>query len=189
MKILITGGTGFVGSALTARLLTAGHEVTVIGSSPQCRLPAHPQLTYVSANTTRPGDWQRHVAAQDALVNLAGRSVFNLWTESYKKSIYDSRILTTRNLVDALPAGSEAVLLSTSAAGFYGNGGEEEKTESSPTAVPTPIRASSCRQSNAPSLTPGRARTWSYSPRCARPPTGNGSCCASARNADCGASR
>ena len=109
MKILITGGTGFVGSALTARLLTAGHEVTVIGSSPQCRLPAHPQLTYVSANTTRPGDWQRHVAAQDALVNLAGRSVFNLWTESYKKSIYDSRILTTRNLVDALPAGSEAV--------------------------------------------------------------------------------
>ena len=132
MKILITGGTGFVGSALTARLLTAGHEVTVIGSSPQCRLPAHPQLTYVSANTTRPGDWQRHVAAQDALVNLAGRSVFNLWTESYKKSIYDSRILTTRNLVDALPAGSEAVLLSTSAAGFYGNGGEEEKTESSP---------------------------------------------------------
>ncbi len=34
MKILITGGTGFVGSALTARLLTAGHEVTAIGSSP-----------------------------------------------------------------------------------------------------------------------------------------------------------
>ena len=132
MKILITGGTGFVGSALTARLLAAGHDVTAIGSSRQCRLPAHPQLTYVSANTTKPGAWQQHVAAQDALVNLAGRSVFNLWTETYKKSIYDSRILTTRNLVDALPAGSEAVLLSTSAAGFYGDGGEDEKTETSP---------------------------------------------------------
>lgn len=131
MKILITGGTGFVGSALSSRLLEMGHEVTVLGSSRRCRLPAHPRLAYVAADTTRPGDWQRHVPEQDALVNLTGRSVFNLWTEKYKKAIYDSRILTTRNLVAALPATTEAVLLSTSAAGYYGDGGEIEKTESS----------------------------------------------------------
>lgn len=129
MKILITGGTGFVGSALSHRLLEMGHEVTVIGSSSRCRLAPHPQLTYIAADTTRPGDWQQRVAAQDALVNLAGRSVFNLWTAAYKESIYNSRILTTRNLVAALPANSEAVLLSTSAAGYYGDGGETEKTE------------------------------------------------------------
>jgi uncharacterized protein (TIGR01777 family) len=131
MKILITGGTGFVGSAVSQRLLEMGHEVTVLGSSSRCRLPAHPHLTYVAADTTRPGDWQRHVPGQEALINLAGRSVFNLWTESYKQAIYDSRVLTTRNLVTALPASSEAVLLSTSAAGYYGDGGEVEKTETS----------------------------------------------------------
>ena len=111
MKILITGGTGFVGSALSQRLLALGHEITVTGSSSRCRLAPHPQLTYVSADTTRPGDWQQRVPEQDALINLTGRSIFNLWTENYKKSIYDSRILTTRNLVAALPATTEAVLL------------------------------------------------------------------------------
>jgi len=130
MKILITGGTGFVGAAVSARLLELGHEVTVIGSSRQCRLPAHDHLTYVAADTTRPGDWQRHVPEQEALINLTGRSIFNFWTEQYKKSIYDSRILTTRNLVAALPDKSEAVLMSTSAAGYYGDGGEAEKIES-----------------------------------------------------------
>ena len=131
MKILITGGTGFVGSALTRRLLELGHEITVIGSSSRCRLAAHSQLAYISADSTRPGAWQQRVAEQDALVNLAGRSVFNLWTETYKQSIYNSRILTTRNLVAALPANTRAVLLSTSAAGYYGDGGEDEKTETS----------------------------------------------------------
>jgi len=129
MKILITGGTGFVGSALSQRLLALGHEITVTGSSSRCRLAPHPQLTYVSADTTRPGPWQQRVAEQDGLINLAGRSIFNLWTESYKKAIYDSRVLTTRNLVAALPTPTETVLLSTSAAGFYGDGGENEKTE------------------------------------------------------------
>lgn len=131
MKILITGGTGFVGSALSQRLVEMGHQVTVIGSSSRCRLAPHPQLAYVSADTTRPGDWQQRVAEQDALINLTGRSIFNFWTESYKKSMYDSRVLTTRNLVTALPATTEAVLLSTSAAGYYGDGGETEKTETS----------------------------------------------------------
>jgi len=131
MKILITGGTGFVGSALTWLLLDLGHEVTIIGSSSRCRLAAHPQLTYIAADTIRPGPWQQQVAGQEALINLAGRSVFNLWTAATKQSIADSRILTTRNLVDALPTNTQAVLLSTSAAGYYGDGGEVEKTETS----------------------------------------------------------
>jgi uncharacterized protein (TIGR01777 family) len=131
MKILIAGGSGFVGSALSQQLLDQGHEVTVIGSSSRCRLASHPHLTYVSADTTKPGGWQQQVAHQDALVNLTGRSVFNLWTAAYKEAIYNSRILTTRNLVAALPEHSEAVLLNASAAGYYGDGGEEEKTETS----------------------------------------------------------
>jgi len=129
MKVFITGGTGFVGSALTARFLELGHEVSITGSSSQCRLPAHPQLTYISADTTQPGPWQQQAADHQVFVNLAGRSVFNLWTRAYKEKIYDSRILTTRNLVNAMPTSSETVLLSASAAGYYGNGGENEKRE------------------------------------------------------------
>nr|WP_321465416.1 TIGR01777 family oxidoreductase [uncultured Desulfobulbus sp.] len=143
MKILITGGTGFVGAAVSRRLLEMGHEVTVVGSSSQCRLPAHDHLTYVAADTTRPGAWQRHVAEQEALINLTGRSVFNLWSENYKKAIYDSRILTTRNLVAALPDKTDAVVLSASAAGYYGDGGEEEKSETS--AVGNDFLAEICR--------------------------------------------
>lgn len=129
MNILIAGGSGFVGSALSTRLLEQGHRVVVVGSSRQCRLAPHPFLTYIAADTTRPGEWQRHIGEQDALINLTGRSVFNLWTESYKKAIYNSRILTTRNLVEALPVSSATVLLNASAAGYYGDGGEQEKTE------------------------------------------------------------
>ncbi|MBM9537298.1 TIGR01777 family oxidoreductase [Desulfobulbus alkaliphilus] len=132
MKILITGGTGFVGTALSKRLLEEGHEVTVTGSSGRSPLKGHPQLTCLAADTTRPGDWQKQVAEQEALINLAGRSVFGLWTDKYKQAIYDSRILTTRNLVAALPENTQAVLLSASAAGYYGNSGESEVTEHSP---------------------------------------------------------
>lgn len=130
MKILITGGTGFVGTALTNKLLELGHEVTAIGSRSTCRLQSNERFIYISADTTRPGDWQQAVAGQDALINLAGRSVFNLWTTAYKAKIRDSRILTTSNLVAALPETTQTVLISASAAGYYGNGGEEEKAES-----------------------------------------------------------
>ncbi|MDP3285026.1 MAG: TIGR01777 family oxidoreductase, partial [Desulfobacterales bacterium] len=66
------------------------------------------------------------------VINLAGRSKFRRWNEKYKKSIYESRILTTRNLVEALPSGREITLCSTSAAGYYGNRGDDILTESEP---------------------------------------------------------
>jgi uncharacterized protein len=130
MKILITGGTGFIGSALTTRLLELGHETTIIGSSSRCRLKPHPHLSYISADTSQEGEWQMCVAEHEAIINLAGRSVFHLWTASYKEKIYNSRILTTRHLVEAIPSDTDMTLLSTSAAGYYGHGGEDEKRES-----------------------------------------------------------
>lgn len=144
MKIFMTGGTGFVGSALSTRLLELGHEITVVGSSSHCRLPAHPHLSYISADTSQPGEWQQQVADHEAFINLAGRSVFNLWTAKYKKTIYNSRILTTRHLVDAMPSGGETFLLSASAAGYYGNGGEQEKRETAENG--TDFLAEVCRE-------------------------------------------
>ncbi len=125
MKILITGGPGFVGFNLTDYLLDKGHSVIAVGrTSTQNRITAE-RYRYISADTTQPGDWQEALGEVDAVVNLAGKSIFKRWSKRYKKEIYDSRILTTRNVVDALPAGQSVVLCSASGAGYYGNRGDD----------------------------------------------------------------
>lgn len=132
MKIFITGGTGFIGSHLSDSLLQKGHFVVAAGMSPVTGLLKHPNLKYISADTTKKGPWQEGLKDIDAVINLAGRSIFKRWDETYKQSIYDSRIITTRNIVEALPAGKDITLCSTSAAGYYGDRGEEILTESEP---------------------------------------------------------
>lgn len=129
MQILVTGGSGFVGSALADHLLASGHSVIALGTSPVHPFSGRPEFTWISADTTRPGDWQAHLARADAVINLAGRSIFKTWTEGYKAQLYDSRVKTTRNIAAALPENRSTVFLSTSAAGFYGDRGEETLTE------------------------------------------------------------
>ena len=129
MKIFIVGGTGFVGSHLCAALLDGGHTITALGTRPQWSKAQHPRLDYLSADTTQPGAWQQELTTADAVVNLAGKTIFKRWNESYKQQIYDSRILTTRHIVDALPADSPCVLCSTSAVGYYGDRQDEILTE------------------------------------------------------------
>ncbi|MEE4359456.1 MAG: TIGR01777 family oxidoreductase [Desulfococcaceae bacterium] len=132
MKVFITGGTGFVGSYLAKELLDAGHDVTASGSRAEQKSVRHPRFRYISADTTQPGQWQEAVREADAVVNLAGRSIFHVWTKKYKKELYDSRILTTRNIADALAEGGNTVLCSASAVGYYGPAGDEVLTEDSP---------------------------------------------------------
>jgi uncharacterized protein (TIGR01777 family) len=129
MKTLITGGLGFVGTQLAIRLLEKGHEVTIADRAPQPRDDTPHQARYVSADTTAPGPWQENVSGQDIVINLAGVSIFSRWNAETKKLIHDSRILTTRNVVKALPANKEILLCSTSAVGYYGFRGDEELTE------------------------------------------------------------
>lgn len=132
MNVLITGGLGFVGRHLSRLLLEKGHHVTAVGLRPHPALIPHPHFSYLSADTTRPGAWQEALRDMDAVVNLAGKTIFHLWTERYKAEIYDSRILTTRNLVAALPQGRPTTLVSTSAVGYYGDCGEDTLTEEAP---------------------------------------------------------
>jgi len=129
MKIFITGGTGFVGSFLLPSLLEKGHDVTTVGTSGSHRLKGGKNFHYISADTTKTGKWQEELENVDAVINLAGRNIFKYWTKRYKQQIYDSRILTTRNLVEALPSDKNIILCSTSAAGYYGNRGDELLTE------------------------------------------------------------
>jgi uncharacterized protein (TIGR01777 family) len=134
MKVFITGGTGFVGTTLTLKLAEEGHKVTVLTRSMKHH-PAAPQgVSYVEGDPTQKGAWQESVADQDAVINLAGASIFMRWNDAAKKLIWDSRIQTTKNLVEALSArkGEEVHLLSTSAVGYYGFHEDEVLDESSP---------------------------------------------------------
>ena len=132
MRVTIIGGTGFVGSRLGSFFLEQGHEVTALGTAPEWRGLEDPRFRYLCADGTRPGSWQQNLTEADAIVNLAGKTIFKRWDKAYKQQIYDSRILTTRNIVEALPANSQCVLCSTSAVGYYGDRGEEILSESAP---------------------------------------------------------
>ncbi len=132
MNILITGGTGFVGTHLSRACLDDGHDVAILGTRPSPKDLEHPRLRLVAADATRPGDWQANVPWADIIFNLAGRTIFQRWTQKHKQQIYDSRILTTRNVVDALPQATTSVLVSTSAVGYYGTCGDAELSEESP---------------------------------------------------------
>jgi len=133
MKIFVTGGLGFVGSHLCRTLLQDGHEITAVGRRPNPgNMIVHPSFTYLSADTTKPGEWQRQLADHQLIINLAGKSIFTLWTEKARKEIYDSRILTTRYLAEGLADRSDAVMLSTSAIGYYGDRGDDLLTEEEP---------------------------------------------------------
>lgn len=130
MKVFISGGSGFVGSAMAGFFADRGAQVVVSGSSRRRKGGGDPRITYVAADTTRKGAWQEHVADSDAVVNVAGRNIFNFWTEQYKREILDSRVKTTGNIVDALRGEDGGqVFLSASAVGFYGDMGEESLTE------------------------------------------------------------
>jgi len=130
MKTFITGGTGFVGSRLTEHLTALGHEVTVLTRKP----PAGPHptgISYVTGDPASGGPWQKAAAGHEALINLAGASIFKRWSEDYKQVILRSRLDTTRNLTEAAgrSGSSVKVILSASAVGYYGSRGDQELVE------------------------------------------------------------
>lgn len=127
--ILVTGGTGLVGTRLVAALVGAGHDVTVLTRDPAHarHLPAPLRLV---TNLAQIGDGDRI----DAIVNLAGESIAGgLWTRRRRAAIRASRIDATRAL-HALCARLKRrpeVLVSASAIGFYGDAGDEVLDEGS----------------------------------------------------------
>ena len=125
MKIFISGGVGFVGKHLCRSLLNKGHHVIATGTRRDPGDIHHDRFEYIRADTTQPGDWQHRVAESDGAVNLAGRSIFKRWNKHYKTQLRDSRILTTRHMVTAIPEDKPFVLCSTSAVGYYGNRGDD----------------------------------------------------------------
>jgi uncharacterized protein (TIGR01777 family) len=134
MKVLITGGTGFVGTQLTSRLIQDQKEVTVLTRSLKGAKVASQGISYLEGDPNKKGSWQEAIKNHDAVINLAGASIFSKWTDEHKRAIRESRVNTTRNIVEGIPSGPEKkiTLFSTSAVGYYGFCADEERTEESP---------------------------------------------------------
>jgi uncharacterized protein len=131
MKVLMTGATGLVGTALAASLRADGHMV--------CRLLRKKDADAQSSRADCDIGWEPKsgefgVAAQgaDAVVNLAGASIADgRWNDDRKEVLRQSRVETTRGLVAAMEKMSPRprVLVSASATGIYGHRGDEVLTE------------------------------------------------------------
>lgn len=133
MNIFISGGLGLVGRNLSSALLKDNHQVTVVGRSENpSAMIKHPAFHYLAADTTKTGSWQETVADHDIVINLTGKSIFTFWTQKVKKEIYDSRVLTTKNIADSLAGAGKTIFFSTSAIGYYGDRGDDLLTEEEP---------------------------------------------------------
>ena len=128
MKVVVTGGTGFLGSALVAALAGRGDETVVVTRDPsRAELPPGARGIGWDGLATA-------VDGADAVVNLAGETIAQRWTTAAKARIVGSRAQAAERVGAALRAAKEppAVLVNASAVGFYGDRGDEELTEESP---------------------------------------------------------
>jgi uncharacterized protein (TIGR01777 family) len=134
MRILITGGTGFIGKALSHRLLARGDSVTVLSRRPAFVRAQFGSGVEVWSNLSL---WNAE-RVFDAVINLAGEPIIDRpWTAARKQALQDSRIGITEQLLRAMQAAKHKprVLLSGSAIGIYGDTGTANISESAPSAT------------------------------------------------------
>lgn len=125
MKILLTGATGLVGKELGKALVSEGHEITVITRNIN---QAKGNLSY-PAKILEWNNYHEDIPAHyfegiESVIHLAGESIGGArWSNERKKSIYDSRIVGTQKIINAISKGGKSVkqLICASAIGIYGN--------------------------------------------------------------------
>ena len=133
MEILLTGGTGFVGSEVVRGLLAKNHRVTVLSRSAESRTKVPESANFSLVDPSQPGPWQDQLGNYQVIINLAGASIFERWNPRYKEIMLNSRVQTTKNLVDALSNRDyqePPLLINASAVGYYGFRGDEYLDES-----------------------------------------------------------
>lgn len=134
MRILVTGGTGLIGSRLIPQLTLGGHSVVLLTRNPDNKHDAE----VVVGDPSIPGPWLDQLVECDAVVHLAGENLFKRrWTDAFLRVVRDSRVESTQLIAQTLAEkpftsdGSPRVLINASAVGYYGDRGSERITEES----------------------------------------------------------
>lgn len=133
MRLVIAGGTGFIGSALCEKLMEQGHSLVLLSRSPSSGATP-PNQRRITWNPPAGGAWEQTIDGADGVINLAGEPIAaKRWTEAQKEKIRSSRIDTTRALVAAVAKAKQKpkFLINGSAVGYYGPRGDETITEES----------------------------------------------------------
>ncbi|MFI5237490.1 MAG: TIGR01777 family oxidoreductase [Ignavibacteriales bacterium] len=134
-KILITGATGAIGQNLVRRLLTAGNQVFIFTQNPEKAAKKLPEVKrIIKWDYDLKNEWKHELNGIDAVVHLAGENLsVKRWSEKFKKSAYESRILSTRKLVEAIKSIEQKpnVFICASGVGIYGNRYDEILDEKS----------------------------------------------------------
>lgn len=149
MRIVVAGGSGFIGRALCRHLVDLGHQVTVLTRNPaeaRRRLASHVSTVSWQGNEESRDQLAMVLDGCDAVINLSGYPVAKgRWTREVQASIRRSRIGSTELLVSALAALSQKprVLINASAIGYYGPRGQETLNEDAPSG--TGFLAAMCR--------------------------------------------
>jgi uncharacterized protein len=121
MRVLVTGGTGLVGRHLVARLCDRGDEVLVLSRSSFAAASLPEGTRVINGDPTSPGSWLDEIARCDGVIHLAGEPIAgHRWSTKFKRKVFDSRVMSTRLIAEAIAKSPRCVLINASAIGFYG---------------------------------------------------------------------
>jgi uncharacterized protein len=132
MRVLVTGASGMIGSAVCDALLARGDEVVGLSRDPQRARKTNPKVNWHAWNPTEERPLEAAFEGVDGVINLIGEEINQRLTPEAKQRIRDSRVRATKNLVDGMAAApaTPKVLVSQSAVGYYGERGEAMIDES-----------------------------------------------------------
>jgi uncharacterized protein (TIGR01777 family) len=134
MRVLVSGASGMIGSAVSDALLARGDEVVGLTRSPERVRERNPTVRWHAWNPALERPPAEALEGVEGVINVIGESLNQRWTEEAKRRIRESRETATHNLVQAIAAASPRprVMVSQSAVGYYGDRGEAVVDESTP---------------------------------------------------------
>ena len=132
MTIVITGGSGFIGTHLSKRLVERGYTVVIIDIfSP---VFTHEQLFFIKCDISVSPLPYEIMEKADVVINLVGKNIYGKWTDKLKKEIENSRVESTKNIIKTISQSENkpSCFICASAIGFYGDTGAGIVDEKSP---------------------------------------------------------
>lgn len=131
MRVLVTGASGLIGTALCDALFARGDDVVGLTRDPGRAKRTNPRVTWHKWEPTLERPDPAAFAGVEGVVNLVGERIDQRWDDEVKRKIMETRRAGTHNLVQAIEALEQQpkVLVSQSAVGYYGNSGSEEVSE------------------------------------------------------------